>query len=717
MASRKKQRRLERLQAQKNSDVSAMIPAVPGGAPAPVMKPPGSAEISGPRLEKPPARQVPEAAAPEPVSAELTPPVERVVDRPPHTSEPGVTADNPEPPVQPQSDPSTAESGRQTVAEPAGHEPPVRKQSPRPPRPKKQVVPEVEVSAPAEHAHVGEVPAPEPPAPVEGAREEQSASEQREEALSSDIDNPEEADFGTPAETPIITDDEAPVDPDNLPAVEVKREPGMRILLIASEFSPLINAGGLGDAVAGLAAALVKLGHEVRVVIPKYSGINYPMEWYHGPMGVWIGNSQQWSIVCKATGPGNVPVFLIEYKEYFERWGLYHAANMDDYKDNPVRFAYLCRAAFQFCIDHNWSPDIVHVHDWQTALGAAYLKDWYWNNPVLGRSASVLTIHNIAYQGKYPGHWYGGFGINGGYYRGDVFEDHGMVNMLKGGIAFADMITTVSPTHGREISGPGGGWGLAPYLSNKGDRFRGIVNGIDYAVWSPENDPTIPQRYTAVSMQGKKECKRRLQEEFRLHWDENICLIGAIGRFVDQKGYHLLQQEIEPILNSMHVQFVMLGSGKDQLQGYFRWLPGKYPGKVGSFIGFNNWLAHLITAGCDLFVMPSIYEPCGLNQMYAQRYGTLPVVHATGGLEDTVENYNPNNGDGTGFKFWDTSRAALYHTMGWAVQTYYDRRDHFLKMRYNAMCRDFSWENSARQYIDAYKRAIQHKQWYDSQFR
>jgi len=283
------------------------------------------------------------------------------------------------------------------------------------------------------------------------------------------------------------------------------------------------------------------------------------------------------------------------------------------------------------------------------------------------------------------------------------------MNFLKAGIHFADVVNTVSPTYAQEMKTSVGGHGLAAAISKKGERFQGILNGVDYDTWSPDKDRFLPARYSVDDMSGKIKCKIHLQRQFHLEEDSCIALIGFIGRFSDQKGLHLLKEVIERVVNDMVVQVVVLGSGYPQFEQYFRRLPARYPGKIGTYIGFHNEMAHIIEAGADFFVMPSLYEPCGLNQMYSLRFGTLPIVRATGGLDDTVENYDEATGNGTGFKFWDNTADALYYTVGWAVSTYYDRPDHMRMLREKAMKQDFGWNRSIIEYERLFTMAIELK--------
>lgn len=482
----------------------------------------------------------------------------------------------------------------------------------------------------------------------------------------------------------------------------------MNIVFLASECVPYAKTGGLADVVGALPQALQRLGHEVIVVMPKYADINtarYPLRPFLAPMGVWMGNAQEWCAVHTASNEG-VPVYFIEFDKYFGRPGLYHDAGFNDYLDNPRRFGFLTRAGLQLCKDIGFKPDIAHAHDWHTALAAAYLKIWHWNDPLLGRAASVLTIHNIAYQGVYSAEHYDYLGLQWPNFTPDKFEDHGRINFLKGGIVYADAVNTVSPTYANETRTPAGGYGLAPYLNNKGDRYVGILNGVDYARWDPATDPLIPARYSAADLSGKAICKRELQQRFLLEVNPDAPVIGVVSRLVSQKGLDLLAQTIERIVDTMRVQFVILGSGDKNLEAFYGNLPARYPGRIGSHIGYNEELAHWIEAGSDFFIMPSIYEPCGLNQMYSLKYGTLPIVRATGGLDDSVQQYDEATGAGSGFKFHEPSAHAIYYTVGWAVSTWYDRKPHLRQMIQTAMAQDFSWERSARAYERLYAQAL-----------
>lgn len=485
------------------------------------------------------------------------------------------------------------------------------------------------------------------------------------------------------------------------------------VVFIASEGVPYVKTGGLADVVGALPKALKDIGHEVRIILPKYSKIDtqkYQLERFQESMGVWMGEGiQEWCAVDVAYLPGNIAVYFIENWKFFDRDGIYNDASNRDFNDNPERYAFFTRAALQLCIDQSWKVDILHSHDWQTALAPAYLKSWFRNEPTLGKVASVFTIHNIQYQGNFPKTRWPYIGLGWENFTSDRFEDHDRINYMKGGIAFADVVNTVSPTYAYETKSTELGMGMNGQLRAKGDAYAGILNGVDYADWDPATDKHLPANYSPDDLAGKAACKKALQEMFGLEVNPDIPLVGVVSRFADQKGLDLFYAAIHQALQNMKVQFVVLGSGDKTLEGYYMALPGQYPGRVGTFIGYDNPKAHLIEAGSDFFAMPSRFEPCGLNQMYSLKYGTLPIVRATGGLADTVVQYDETSGEGTGFKYTDNTPNAIANVMGWAVSTYYDRKEHLAAMVDRAMQQDFSWIQSAHQYENLYRQALRIK--------
>ncbi len=496
--------------------------------------------------------------------------------------------------------------------------------------------------------------------------------------------------------------------PTDTSAVNADQATKLRILFVASECAPYAKTGGLGDVVAALPKALRRLGHDVRIVLPLYSSIDrvkYGVA-FETTACVHMGQGEEnWIGVHGAMLDGEVPVWFVDHERFFGRPGIYDYAGRE-YPDNAFRFALLSKAAMQICKDLQFVPDIMHLHDWPSALVAVFLKTWdRWLSPLSG-TASVLTIHNIGYQGVYHASAFPYIGVGGEYFTPDVFESYGQINLLKAGIHFADALTTVSPTHAREILDPAGGQGLAPFLQmRRGDLF-GILNGVDYEHWNPATDALIPARFTPDDLSGKAICKAALQERFGLEQRVDLPVFGIVSRFASQKGFTLLREALPPALNDMLMQLVVLGTGDPDTEGFFHWLTASYPGRVGSYIGFSNELSHLIEAGSDFFLMPSLYEPCGLNQSYSMKYGTLPIVRATGGLDDTVQNYDEATGAGTGFKFLEVSGRALYDTIGWAVSTWFDRPQHLAQLRQQGMSQDISWNDSARKYVEVYEHAL-----------
>jgi starch synthase len=478
---------------------------------------------------------------------------------------------------------------------------------------------------------------------------------------------------------------------------------GKRIVFIASECTPLAQTGGLGDVVAGLSKALRQRGHDARIILPLYRNID---RYKHGitysrSCCVHFGHGEEiWVGIFEGKLDGEVPAWFVDYERFFGRPYIY-----DDQED-CYRFGLLCKAALQICKDTDWIPQVAHVHDWMTSMAAVFLKTWDRVLSPLSETASVLTIHNIGYQGKFDASVLSFYGLGADYLSADRFEDFGEINLLKAGIQYADAVTTVSPTYANEIRGPIGGMGLAPYLNNRSEHLFGIVNGVDTELWNPATDKYLPARYSADNLAGKAVCKKALQERFGLHVDPKVPLFGVVSRFAPQKGFDLIRGALPQALRDMIMQFVALGTGDPFTEDFFRWTHNAHPHAANAHIGFVPELAHLIEAGCDFFIMPSLYEPCGLNQMYSSLYGTLPVVRATGGLDDTVDNYSEADGSGTGFKFWDISQGALYHTIGWAVSTWWDRPHHYAMMQKRGMAKDFTWAHSAEQYEKVYEHAM-----------
>ena len=485
----------------------------------------------------------------------------------------------------------------------------------------------------------------------------------------------------------------------------------MKILMVSAEATPFAKTGGLADVVSALAGNLSLLGHEVKIVLPRYYKIDRRnLKKMEGPLGVPVGTGHEWTAVYTTTLPGfdKVEVCFLDHENCFGRDGIYGTKHETDFHDNPYRFSLLCHGALQVCNKLGWFPDIVHAHDWSAALANVLIKHVCRFQHPFRNTASVFTIHNMGYQGVYGKDKFPDLALDWNLYYGAGFEKEGNINLLQAGISCADMVTTVSPTYSKEIQTSEGGFGLDGLLRVRSDVVRGIVNGVDTEIWSPSKDKLIPHRFSAKDLSGKELCKKELQKYFSLP-QKDVPIIGMIGRLVSQKG---IAELIAPnfgclwdICKTMDVQIVLLGTGERWAEDEILELQEKLP-NFKAKIGYNEELSHLIEAGSDFFLMPSRYEPCGLNQLYSQIYGTLPIVHRTGGLNDTVQNYDEKTGDGTGFMFDHLTPSAIYDTVGWAVYAYYNKKDHIKKMRLRAMKQDFSWQVSCHEYEQVYREAL-----------
>ena len=485
----------------------------------------------------------------------------------------------------------------------------------------------------------------------------------------------------------------------------------MKILMVASEAVPFAKTGGLADVAGTLPIYLARLGHDIRVVMPRYQGIDRATlsPSLPGPLGVPMGIiGELWCQVLETTLPGSeVPVHFLDYQHYFDRADLYNDEDAVGFMDNDNRFVFLSRAALQLCNALGWSPDVVHCNDWHTAAAPVFLNTIYAGDPDLGRTASVLTIHNMEYQGEYYPGLMEVLDVGWEHFNHLGLECGDQVNLLKGGIYHATLWNTVSHRYAEEIRTPAFGHGLEGVANDRAWALRGILNGIDYDAWDPANDHHTTAPFSVNDPTGKEACKRALQAEMGLP-ARDVPLIGIVSRLVHQKGIDLLALALPQILE-LDVQFVLLGSGEPWAHDHFEALAEETPRRFACHIGYSDPLAHRIEAGCDLYVMPSRFEPCGLNQMYSLRYGTLPIVHAVGGLDDTVDNYDQAKGTGTGFKFDELTPRAIFDTVGWAVHTWYQDRPAFARMQRRAMSRRFAWEDSAREYVAMYAEAIRLK--------
>lgn len=477
----------------------------------------------------------------------------------------------------------------------------------------------------------------------------------------------------------------------------------LRVLFVSSEAAPFAKTGGLGDVVGALPKALRPRGVDARVVMPLYAGIDWnALERLEGTLHVpmWWGTARA-AVRLGRLPRSEVPVYFLEYHRYFDRPHLY--GSPEAYGDNLERFTFLSRGALELAKAVGFLPDVIHAHDWQTALVPVYVDTIEWARPLHG-AATVYTIHNLAYQGVTSGDALFVTGLGPEHYNSAELEHFGALNLTKAAVRRATLVSTVSPTYAREIQTPEHGCGLDGVLRGRGAELAGILNGIDGDEWNPAIDPFIPATFSAADPSGKAACKAALQREARLPVDPRVPVFGVVGRLTAQKGFDVLAHCLHRVL-SWDLQVVLLGTGDRDAEHFFGALSARRPDRFKAWIGFDDGLAHRIEAGADFFVMPSRFEPCGLNQMYSLRYGTLPIVRATGGLVDTVRGYVEETGEGTGFLFADLTPDALANTIGWAQSTFFDRPHHVEAMRRRAMAQDLSWAHAAEAYERLYLRA------------
>jgi starch synthase len=476
----------------------------------------------------------------------------------------------------------------------------------------------------------------------------------------------------------------------------------MKILFVASEGLPFAKTGGLADVIEALPKSLVALGHEVTVLLPRYhktQAVSVSVPSLTVPMGAAL----RFPAIVEGGTLHGVYYYFVDDAEYFDRDQLYGVAGKD-YTDNAERFAEFCGAAIEFC-KHVWMPDVIHCHDWQAGLVPVLLRTRYATDSALQEIPVVFTIHNMGYQGAFPRDTLRKIGLPESLFSIDAMEFFGRVNYLKGALIFSDYLTTVSPTYAEEIKTLEYGHGLDGVVRNRANFLSGILNGVDYAVWSPERDKVIASRYSPRDLSGKLACKRELLELFGLPREAvNKPVIGIVSRFAGQKGFDLIEQ-IGADLLSENVAIAALGAGEAKYEKYFRELAKTYPAKFSVRVMYDNILAHKVEAGADIFLMPSRYEPCGLNQIYSLKYGTVPVVRATGGLDDTVEAFDQSTGHGTGFKFQEYDGSALLGAIQQALSIFSNEPAVWRSIQMNGMAKDFSWQASAGEYVRLYETA------------
>lgn len=483
----------------------------------------------------------------------------------------------------------------------------------------------------------------------------------------------------------------------------------MLIIQISPEVYPYAKTGGLADVVGSLPEHLESLGNKIVIFMPLFKKVKENVNNLVNTgisVNIPIGDSVRKGNIWK-TAPhlqtAKTEVYFIQRDEYFHRDTLYGTEH-GDFADNAERFIFFSRAVLEAVKQLNLKPDIVHCHDWQSSLVPVYLKTIYKNEPCFASAKTVLTIHNLAYQGLFW-HWDMKLtGLDWSLFNWRQLEFWGKLNFLKGGIVFSDAITTVSPTYAKEIQTQEYGCGIEGVLQTNTGKLSGIINGIDYSQWNPELDTLIPAKFSAKNIKGKSACKKHLQQKCELPV-KDVPVIGMITRLADQKGLDLVVSIFEELMKQ-ELQFVVLGTGEEKYHRMFRDISQKYRDKVAVFIMFNNQLAHEIEAGSDMFLMPSRYEPCGLNQIYSLKYGTVPIVRSTGGLADTITNAVPEtlkNGAANGFAFKNYSAQELLQTILKALDTYKNKTT-WAKIRKNGMTQDWSWKRSAREYTDLYKK-------------
>ncbi|MBP1999835.1 starch synthase [Paenibacillus shirakamiensis] len=472
----------------------------------------------------------------------------------------------------------------------------------------------------------------------------------------------------------------------------------MKILFAAAEAIPFIKTGGLADVIGALPKALLKAGHDVRIVIPKYKMIPESFKNQLKPVDIIqvpLGWRSQYCGIEVLTYEG-IPVYFVDNEYYFGRDGIY------GYGDDAERFAFLNRAVLEMLPYINFQPDVIHCHDWHTSLIPVLMKHHYLHNPFYQSIRTVFTVHNLLYQGIFPYEvLHSILDLPDYYFTPERLEYYGNVNYLKAGLIFADHVTTVSPTYSEEIKTDHYGYGLDGLLRSLGNKLSGIVNGIDTKLYNPATDIDIPAKYR-TSLTKKRENKLELQRELGLKVSEKTPLISMVTRLVESKGLDLVMRVLDELLYYDDVQVVILGTGESSYEHWFREAAYRHPGKLSVQIKFNDGLSRRIYAGSDLFLMPSQFEPCGISQLLALRYGTIPVVRETGGLNDTVQSYNEFTGEGNGFTFHDYNAHDMLYTIRRAIH-FYLQPPHWKKVARNAFGGEYSWNVSAEQYLDIYR--------------
>ncbi len=488
----------------------------------------------------------------------------------------------------------------------------------------------------------------------------------------------------------------------------------LKILFVTSEVVPFIKTGGLADVSSALPQKLQELGHQVRIVVPKYGAIDERKNKIHEVVRLKdiptkIGNKDVVYSLRSSflIGPKTrVQIYFLDNIEYFgSRRSLYaDPLSGEEFPDNDERFILLAKSVFELIQRLGWTPDIIHCNDWQCGLIPAYLKTKYKNNPIFNSIKTVFTIHNLAFQGIFPKTTFDKTELPSEAQSENGVLHKGKFNFLKAGLVYSDIINTVSETYAKELSSDKEiGKDLLPVLSKRKKDIYGIINGIDETIWHPEVDSMIKKKYSLKNIEAKRENKIALAENFGFNCNESIPIIGMISRLFPDKGLDLVEEAFDEIMK-LDLLLILLGTGDKKLQKFFQSAANKYPKKFSCYLGFDDELAHLIEAGSDMFLMPSKHEPCGLNQMYSLVYGTVPIVRATGGLADTVIPFDPKTETGNGFVFYKYNTADMMAEIKKAVKIYSSDKETWLKLMKNGMKSNFTWLTSAKKYVDLYKK-------------
>jgi starch synthase len=473
----------------------------------------------------------------------------------------------------------------------------------------------------------------------------------------------------------------------------------LHVAFVTPEMAPYVKSGGLADFSAGLPKALVRTGHHVTVVLPRYASIPFPPGESAGSADVPVDGTARGAGFYRTRTGGGVEVVFVEYPPFYGRPAMY-----GDYEDNRLRFAFLSRAALEYFRSRGQRPSVIHAHDWQTGLVPVYLETLYADDPVLRRVPTVFTIHNVAYQGQFGMDTLGVLGLPRTLRTSSALEYYGGVSYLKGGTVFAGMVSTVSPTYALEIQGPEHGCGFDGVVRARAGDLAGILNGVDYDDWDPRVERHIARPYSPDDLSGKAACKADLLRAYGLAEFPDLPVLGVTSRLVWQKGFDIVASAWWDFLQRP-LRMVVLGSGDSAVQEGLRHLEERDPDRFAVRFGYDEGLAHKVMAGSDMFLMPSRSEPCGLTQMYALRHGTIPIVRSTGGLVDTVEPYDAARGTGTGFRFDTPDGTGLMWAIDQALAAF-RQRDAWTALMRRAMARDLSWERSAREYVELYERAM-----------